>query len=317
MIAAALAILAAQACAQQVVSMADVQERGSLTLTERSSIAIPFAEGVHGISAMVLDDSPHHLIAFSDRGEVHRLSLTFGADEALEAVRSVAKAPANTAQTTTQEPSDIESAVQLQGGGWLLGLERPHRLVMYADGELETFSQEVGRWSPPKELSLLASNEGIESMVGLQDGRLLMISEGFRKEGHHLWIGLDGNWSTGTYRTAPGFAPVDAKRHPCGGLLILERAATLLRGITAQLVYLSDDQIRRAEAGEIVVPQLIGPIEPEAGSGNFEALVVLPNDNGNISCRPELDILVMTDDNFLRLFSRVLAHYTLSDTRSG
>ncbi len=307
---AGLVLLVTQACAQNPVSRSPNPEQAPFVLTELASLSLPFGSGVHGISALAADDASNRLIAFSDQGRVQLLELGFADDGTLIAANTLADQPMS---ADDGYPGDIESVTRLTDGGWLVGFERPHRLVHYPPGQFAVFSQRPDdSWSPPDSLSSFRPNEGIEAMTQLEDGQVLIISEGKRQEGHGLWIGTDGQWSESHYQTETGFAPVEAIRHPCGGVLVLERAANAIRGLTARLVHLSEAQIQKAKSGELVVTAAIGPVEPTVGRGNFEGMILRRVSKVDRACPRDIDLLFVTDDNKLRLLPRILAQYRLS-----
>lgn len=307
---AGLALLVTQACAQYSVASSIKPEPAPYVLTERASLSLPYAGGAHGISALAVDRTSDRVIALSDRGRVQLLELDFAEDGTLIAANSLADHPVS---ANDGKPNDIESVTRLTDGGWLVGLERPHRLAHYPSGEFAAFSQSPDHfWSPPASLSSFSPNKGIEAMTQLEDGQVLIISEGRRPEGHGLWIGTDGRWSETIYQTDVGFAPVEAIRHPCGGVLVLERAANAIRGLTARLVFLSDGQIQKAKSGEPVFAADIGPVEPTAGRGNFEGMVLRGVAKMVEACPRDIELLFVTDDNKLRLLPRILAQYRLS-----
>ena len=93
-------------------------------------------------------------------------------------------------------------------------------------------------------------------------------------------------------------------------MLVLERAANLIRGLTARLVHIAPDALTAARDGRPVVPGIVGMVEPTSGRGNFEAMAVAPV--AEPGCPAEIDVFIASDDNNVRLLPRTLAHYRVA-----
>lgn len=284
----------------------------SFSLTEASSLSLPFTDWAHGLSALAFDGSENQLIALSDKGMAQTLTMQFDATGTMVGVTHNASNVVTRDSGAIFRVMDVESAARQSNGRWLVGLERPNRLVEFPAGDLGAFSGQPQPWADPRGLRSQPINKGIESLTFLPDGRAILLGESAKSGAHPVWIGTQDSWLRLTYRTSPGFSPVEAALHPCGGVLVLERAANIFRGLTARLAYLSEAQIASAESGVEWEPLIIGPIEPSAGHGNFEGMAVRALSDA--PCPAPIELFVVTDDNVKRWLPRILAHYRLAPT---
>ena len=115
--------------------------------------------------------------------------------------------------------SDAESLVRHADGSLLVGFEGDHRIVAIRPAVLRRRSS-----PPPPGLQRAPVNGGLETLVRLDDGRLLAITEELKADdGVRGWIASKGPWRPFAWRTSEGFKPTDATQLPSGELLVLER----------------------------------------------------------------------------------------------
>ncbi len=92
---------------------------------------------------------------------------------------------------------DAESLDVLPDGSFLVGFEREHRIMRYPAGTGRPDGVPT-RLSPPDGLDRAPLNGGIETIVALRDGRLLLLlEEGGPGPTSPGWIGGPGEWRSG------------------------------------------------------------------------------------------------------------------------
>ena len=155
-----------------------------------------------GLSDLRFDGGPARLIAVTDQG--HWVRLTVPRDPAGAPTRLAAaeitpfRAPDG--RVLEDKAADAESLAPRPGGGWLVGLERDHRLA--------PFGPDLAPDGPPLTLPGLDKapiNQGIEALDRLPDGRLLALAEALPEDSPVTagWLGRPGDWRAVLYRPAP------------------------------------------------------------------------------------------------------------------
>ena len=157
---------------------------------------------------------------------------------------------------------DAESLDVLPDGSFLVGFEREHRIMRYPAGTGRPDGVPT-RLSPPDGLDRAPLNGGIETIVALRDGQLLLLlEEGGPGPMSPGWIGGPGEWRTVALRTERPLRPSDATLLPNGDLLVLERGYDANRGITS--VRLRDVPGRDLRAGAVLGGAAAGGAEDAA-----------------------------------------------------
>lgn len=284
-------------------------------MAELASLSLPFEDWTSGISGLVFEEDSGRLTALSDRGAVTALDLTFDHGGTLTGAHPHGSQKVHSDGLGHAGTMDIEAGAQMPDGHWLLSLERPNRLASFAGRGVAALAGTSQPWPAPAGLAAQPINKGAEAMALLPDGRVLLIGEAPRDGLNPLWLGGPDGWLALGYATSPGFAPVEAALHPCGGLLVLERAANLFLGLTARLVFVPAEALARAAKGAVIVPETIGPVEPTTGRGNFEAMAVAQAQN--LACPGPIDVFIASDDNKIRLLPRTLAQYRITPHAAG
>jgi hypothetical protein len=268
---------------------------GGLELTGRGA-------GFGGLSGLEIGPDGTRFLAISDIGFWVTGRLTFdtggrlaGVDD-VEAGRLHDEAGAPVGRTYR----DAEGLALAPDGTAVVAFEREHRLWRY---RLDAGGGLTGLPAPlttPPGLEAAPRNLGVEAVALLADGRLVALAEGLADDrGTWAWIGSGPDdaivWQSLRYVPAPGHAVSDAAGLPGGGLLVLERAFGLLGG-RARLVHVPAHAM---EPGAVVEGVEIARLAPPLTVDNFEALAVVPEDDGAVK------LLIASDDNF-RPFQRTL-----------
>lgn len=253
-----------------------------------------------GLSAMRLTPDAKHLLAITDRAAWFQADLVYDESGVLVGVEhgEIAAMIDTDGKVIVPPRSDSES-LAIVGNAVLVGFERQSRVLRYAldANRRPTAERPVVQPSPPA-ITRQPSNEGLEAMTTLADGRVLAISEGLVEDGAMVaWILPTESRAAETlhYVAAAGYNPTDATTLPDGDVLVLERRFTVLdRG--ARIVRVRGADIRngaRIEGEEIA--RLLPPMQVD----NFEAIDAVPAPQGGVR------IFVMSDDNF-SAFQRTL-----------
>jgi hypothetical protein len=167
----------------------------------------------------------------------------------------------------------------------VIGFERQHRLWIY-DGD------NITALPIPPSARMLGSNEGIEGLARLADGRLFMIAEGAQdaKRGPAWVQTADGSgWEELTILRSEGFQPTGLATLPDGDVLLLERFYAPERGAAARLSLIRKVQI---EADAEIRPTELARIAPPLTVDNFEGIAVAPAADGGTL------VFLLSDDNF-------------------
>lgn len=250
-----------------------------------------------GISAMHVENGA--VTAISDSGDLLLFPLP---GEGPARVRMIAL-PLGHAPPTRKRDRDTE-ALAVHGGHAWVAFER-HNLVARhrrSDWRLESFAR-------PEAMRRWGRNSGPESLVRLSDGRFLAIEEGGGDDYSRVAL-FDGDPAvvstralTGRYRRVPGHRPTDAALLPDGRLLILNRRATLLDGVSAVLTVADVPEWRDGatiEGRELA--RLAAPLTVD----NMEALSVARESGRTI-------VRVASDDNMMRIQRTLLLEFELAE----
>lgn len=271
--------------------------------------------GIGGLSALTVGPDGRRFLALSDVGFWVTGQLRFDTAGRLVGAEGLEAGPLRdrAGRAVEERQRDSESLALTGRGQAAVGFERDHRIWLYdigADGGLPGLPTPV---ATPAALDHAEDNQGLEALARLADGRWVAFAEGLREpDGHLAWIstgpdlpladsagsvsGTDNGWQSFHYRTGDGFAVTDAAGLPDGGLLVLERSFTLLTGARARIVHVPATAL---VAGSAVSGVLLARLAAPLTVDNYEALAVVPGDNGSVR------IFVGSDDNF-QTFQRTL-----------
>jgi hypothetical protein len=188
---------------------------------------------------------------------------------------------------------DAESLARLPDGSFVVGFEGHPRLWRYGPGG-DPLSGAPQALALPPEVALLPSNQGLETIVALAGGRLLLIAEGAsgRPASAPAWLQTGSGWQRTEYplfysEDAPAqpFRPTDAALLPSGDIVVLERRYPPLA------VRLRQVAVSRFEAGGDLAGVEMARIGPPLTLDNFEGLDV------NVSPGGKTRLYLISDDN--------------------
>jgi len=184
---------------------------------------------------------------------------------------------------------DAESLDVLPDGSFLVGFEREHRLLRYPAGSGRPDGVPT-RLAAPAGLDRAPFNGGVETIVTLRDGRILLLQEegglGATSPG---WIGGPGRWRPVALPTEGSLRPSDGTLLPDGNLLLLERGYDSSRGITS--VRLREVPAADLRRGARLVGRVVAELRPPLTVDNFEGVSAW-------SAEGETRVLLVSDDNF-------------------
>ncbi|MGD9884236.1 MAG: esterase-like activity of phytase family protein [Reyranella sp.] len=202
--------------------------------------------------------------------------------------------------------ADAESMTRLADGSWLVAFERYHRIWRYP-----TLQGVPSLVEGPPDIARLPANGGIEAMITLADGRIIAISEEFRRRPGTVagWVGSpqpDGryHWRAFDYPTIPDFHPTAIARLPDGSFVMLERAFDIARGVRCRITRFEAVDL---EPGGVVRPQELARLASPYAVDNLEGLAAGKGRNG------ETLLWLISDDNFNPLQRNILMMFELAE----
>jgi hypothetical protein len=302
-------VLVAPACAEDAswtareVPLGPDQKPGALVGKLRFKGALTLASpdrrfgGLSGIQV----DRNLHATTISDRGYFVEFDLVEDADGMLVG------ASAPTIETMTDASGaplrgndrDAEDVAVLPDGQRLVVFERNARLGWFPPGSARQM----------RTASLLdlvpGSNEDIESVVPLPDGKVFLIAEaiGPRHGVLSAWIGLPGSWASLEYHRFASDVS-GAALLPGGDLLVLERAPNPLTGFHSRLMRVPAASLR---PGGVLQGERLIELAPPGIADNFEGIATRPLPDGRTA------IYLVSDDNYFPLQSTYLLKLETSE----
>ncbi len=249
-----------------------------------------------GLSGLALSPDGGRLYAVSDEGHWVTAALHYSADSRLIGIgdgRIARLVDGDGRPLQGKDWRDAEAVTPL-GQGWLVAFEHHHRLWFYP--ALDAYA--VALTSPPG-LSQAPANGGMEAVTTLAGNRLLALTEELPAGAGALrgWVGRLGDrarvdWSALSWARTGDFKPTAATELPGGGLLVLERRFSPLRGIGARLSVVADRDI---EPGARLVGRVLAELDGQHTVDNFEGVAARRGAAG------ETLIYILSDDNFSAL----------------
>lgn len=245
-----------------------------------------------GLSDIVVSADGSRLLAVSDcgRGFVAHLDYDAAGNLAsLDEGRLVELAGPGGRALEADEVDAEALAFDTRGSGLLVGFEGRPRVWRYPP-TLAGSPEVLGK----PDLGECRGNRGLESVVGLDDGRLLLLCEG---RGVHPssspgWVGAGTAWTARAYPLDSGgvgfgdvYRPTSAAVLPGGDVLVLERRYPPLG---ARIRRLSKANVEGTGAFE---PLEVAVLEPPLTLDNLEGIAT------RRGARGETLIYVLSDDN--------------------
>ncbi len=183
---------------------------------------------------------------------------------------------------------DAEALTRLADGSMLVAFERLHRILHYPSGELPLAGVPVVFPRPPG-MDGVPRNMGIEAMLGLPDGRILVLLESPEGSEFHGFLWSEDRWSAIRLAGSGDFRPTSISALPGGDLLIAERRYTPASGVSVRIrrVALADIKPGARLEGTVIATFL-----PPLLYDNIEGLAVQATiEEGWVR------ILLVSDDN--------------------
>ncbi len=302
-----LSVLAVPVQAQQMQLQLDRTNPENMTVGQLSYLGAivipPGPERVGGFSALSVAPDRKTVTFLSDSGRVFEGHLNWSAAGRLIGVelgRGIKLLDEDGKPVVGRARFDSESLVARSDSGWLVGFERQHRIEQYANWQ----SAPVPFAQPPG-LATLPSNEGLESLTQLSDGRFFAIAEASASDGAHpAWIWQGNAWQSLSYQSAPSLKPVDLAVLPNGDAVVLERDFNIFYGHRTRIARIDHHDIT---AGAAVAATTLAQLETPLLTENFEGLSVVPAQNGKSAL-----IFIVSDNNFNAAQQTILAAFELN-----
>lgn len=247
-----------------------------------------------GFSGVAVRRDGHSLTAVSDRGHWMTAALEHDADGVLlgvESGRLGALLRPDGEPVRGPEERDAEELVRLGGGAWWVSFEGTHRIWRYPSSREPSGLPAVV--ATPDALTRAGGNVGLEAMARLVDGRIVILTEDFRRDDGSFigWIGNPGGgrWRPLAVRPTEDFKPTGAAPLANGDLLLLQRAYDPRTGVRCRLSTIAKADL---EAGEPIGDRELGRLDPSHHVDNLEAVAVWDLEDGSQR------IYLLSDDNF-------------------
>ncbi|MBM3488806.1 MAG: twin-arginine translocation pathway signal [Alphaproteobacteria bacterium] len=278
--------------------------KGGLALTSDD----PRFGGLSGLHVELAADGAR-LTAVSDRGYWFTARLVHDRDGRLAGLADAALAPMRGPDggDVAEGPWSDAEALARMGDRFLVGFERRARIWSYAvaDG----IAGRPAAFPTPPGLGRAPSNEGLEALAALPDGRLFALTEGLVQADGTLagWVGGPAGWAALSYVRTGTYKPTDAAALPSGDVLVLERRFSWLGGPGARLARVRGGAIRPGAALE---SETLAEIVPPMTVDNMEGIGVVRGAAG------ETRLYLVSDDNYSALQRTLLMLFVLDETRA-
>lgn len=259
-----------------------------------------------GISAMVLDGDG--FVAIGDAGGLFRFALD---EEGIVTHADIAQLSAGPTPDDGGEvrkrDRDAEGlAHDPETGRYWVAFERANGFWRFD----AAFVRSDGN-AAPEAMEDWPSNGGAEAMVRLDDGRFLIFSEAGDGPGDSREVLLFAGDPVEPgptplrlgYRTPGEHRITDAALLPDGRLLILNRAFSLMEGVSVIVTIVSLDTLT---AGTILTGDIVARLDPPLTIDNMEALAIDERDGRTI-------VWMASDDNFNPFQRTLLLQFELLD----
>ena len=257
-----------------------------------------------GYSALAIT-GPREFLLLSDHADVAQFALSPGG---VVARSRLWRLTLNGRVNRSRGGRDSESLVRDPRSGQLwVGFEEHHRIIHFSRG----FHSVIAEVAPPA-MQRWPLNGGAEAMVGLRDGRFLVMAESAGGPGggsDALLFARDPTMPHApppldfAYDSAGRGLVTDATQLPDGRILLLHRRIDLLRGWVSTLAIADPATIR---AGQRWQAQTLAVIDRDLVGENFEGVALEPKAvSRSADAVDHLSIWIVSDDN-LAVWQRTL-----------
>ncbi len=201
--------------------------------------------------------------------------------------------------------TDAEGLTRRTNGEICISFERKHRLYCYPAGR-DPLTGKAQKVPLPDNIKNTSRNGGLEAVTGIDNGRLLVLTEKYRDENDNFigWILGADEPEPLNYEAVGVLMPVDLATLPDGNVLILGRHFSVLSGVTNRLGWIDGSTV---EPGALLKSRELMRLRAPYNVDNYEALAIWQSDTG------KLFVHILSDDNFNPLQRTLLLTFELLD----
>jgi hypothetical protein len=263
-----------------------------------------------GLSSLVITPDGQLLTALSDRGYWVEMHLDYNGDTLSGIGKSrLGVLGSQFSRPLTDRESDSESLALDHDGSYLVGFEKIHRIWRYPPAPGLHGPEELTgvpiNVPMPRLLQRARSNQSLESLEVLHDGRILTILElpiPGEQENHAWLVNKNGSVDDLFYDGKDGYSPTDLSVLPNGDVMVVERYFRPLFDVRARFRVLKLADIK---PGAHLEGTLIAEIKPPRTVDNMEGLASRTAPDGSTL------IYVISDDNYSPLQRTLLLEFRL------
>ncbi len=281
------------AISQTQISLKATETKGLSVLSAYELTADP--AGFGGFSGLLIDGTS--FLAVSDQGRWLDATIAVTSSGLLLTGAKLTQMRDGAGDSIEKQGGDAEGLTR-QGDATLVSFERDHR-IMTRDGLARLKDARQHR-----AFETFATNQGLESLATLPDGRLLTIAEQRKEEGYVVYVlGLNGIAERGWLPGVTRHAPTGADLGPDGKLYVVFRHYSPLFGASAI--------VRRYHLDEAGLPdpatrEDLATFESQTGIDNMEGISLWQDTDGRTR------LTLISDDNFNVLQRTILVDMVLN-----
>lgn len=274
------------------ISLEASRTNGLSVLSAYELIADP--AGFGGFSGLLIDGN--RLVAVSDQGRWLDAYIK-ATPSGLSLIKAKLTQMRDGAGDPVEKQGGDAEGLTRQGSATLVSFERDHR-IMTRQGEANLTDVRQHR-----AFEAFATNQGLESLATLPDGRLLTIGEEQQDEGYVVYIlSKNGITERGWLPDVTRHAPTGADLGPDGKLYVVFRHYSPLFGVSAI--------VRRYHLNDVGLPnpatqEDLATFESQSGIDNMEGISLWQGPDGRTR------LTLISDDNFSRLQRTLLVDMVL------
>ena len=251
-------------------------------------------ERMGGLSSLRVGNDGASLLAVSDCGDLLAADIQRDAAGQLSGLDAARLIPliGEGGRALGFDERDSEGLAREASGAILISFEGRHRVWRYPPSDPPCRIPPIAV-DAPSALARLPYNSGVETVVSLSDGRILLVAEGESscRGSTPAWIGRDGAWKEMVFpihceddSPKSPFRPTDAVSLPDGDLIVLERR---FPPVGARLRRISPEELSRGD----LLGHEVALLETPLSLDNFEGVDAWRTSEG------ETRLLLLSDDN--------------------
>ncbi len=261
-----------------------------------------------GFSDLLVSNDRKTFLAVSDMGFWLKGSLHYTQDGFLKGVSRQAELGQllDTEGKTfaVKYDADAEALCRAPDSGYLVALERIHRINHYKSLKNLDLSGKATALPLPEQLKNVPLNGGIETLLLLPDNSLFVLTEGNDSAGSlsEAAVLANGEWINFKYQHNSNFRPTSAGNLLDGRILILERRYNGPGTLGIRFCTIKRSRIKK---DAILSPKVFTEINLPIPRDNYEGMDIIPDLNGNQW------IYIISDDNFSPMQRTLLSLFEL------